>query len=389
MKRKPITHSFKVTYTYGLHFSVNIFKLENTLFKDIVASARKNEPIKLLFVVDDGVLKSHPHLEESIIEYCHSYKDQLEITQLISLPGGEKVKNDESYLNLILHAIEHQKICRHSFVVAIGGGALIDLTGYVAAIAHRGVGLIRVPTTVLAQNDAAVGVKNGVNVLGKKNFIGTFAPPFAVINDSNFLVTLEDRDWIAGIAEAVKVSLIKDKHFYQFVKKNTHELKNRDIGVMNQLIYRCAELHMQHIAEGGDPFESGSSRPLDFGHWAAHKLEYMTNYTLRHGEAVAKGMALDLTYATQIGMISNELCDEIIDVLQDLGFDLQIPVKNEAQIRQLLRGIEDFREHLGGKLTITLIDGIGNKKDVHDINESAMRKAITVLNAKSTLKPAQ
>ena len=389
MKLKPIKHSFKVTYNYGLYFSENIFQGDNPIFNKIVSSAKKKEPVKLLFVVDDGVLKAHPYLEESIPDYCNRYKDQLEFTQLISLPGGEKVKNDESFLNVILHAIESEKICRHSFVVAIGGGALIDLAGYAAAIAHRGVQLIRIPTTVLAQNDAAVGVKNGINILGKKNFIGTFAPPFAVINDSCFLATLEDRDWIAGIAEAVKVSLIKDKLFYEFVKENTYQLKKRNAGVMNQLIYRCAELHMQHIAEGGDPFESGSSRPLDFGHWAAHKLEHMTGYTLRHGEAVAKGMALDLTYAAEIGMISNELCDEIIDVLQELGFNLQIPVENQNQINKLLKGIEEFREHLGGELTITLIDSIGNKRDVHEIDESAMRKAISVLNTKSTLKPAQ
>ena len=389
MKLKPIKQSFKVTYTYGLHFSENVFQAKNSLFKDIVATAKKRDPVKLLFVIDDGVLKAHPHLEVTIPEYCNTYKDQLEFTQLINLPGGEKVKNDESYLNLILHAIEHHKICRHSFVIAIGGGALIDLAGYAAAIAHRGVRMIRIPTTVLSQNDAAVGVKNGINILGKKNFVGTFEPPFAVINDISFLSTLEDRDWIAGIAEAVKVSLIKDKTFYQFVKENTYRLKRRDVQVMNQLIYRCAELHMQHIAEGGDPFERGSSRPLDFGHWAAHKLEQMTGYKLRHGEAVAKGMALDLTYAGQIGMISKELCDEIVDVLQEIGFNLQIPVRSEKQISELLKGIEEFREHLGGELTITLIDRIGNKKDVHEINESAMRKAISVLNAKSTLKPTQ
>ena len=97
---------------------------------------------------------------------------------------------------------------------------------------------------------------------------------------------------------------------------------------MEYLIYRCAEMHMEHIAQGGDPFESGSSRPLDFGHWAAHKLEYMTNYQLRHGEAVAIGMALDLVYAHFIGLINKDTLDRILNVLEQIGFDLHIPIQN-------------------------------------------------------------
>ena len=241
----------------------------------------------------------------------------------------------------------------------------------------------------MSQNDAAVGVKNGVNILGKKNFIGSFEPPYAVINDSHFLTTLELRDWISGIAEAMKVALIKDRVFYEFIKSNASKLKKRDIEAMQLLIHRCAELHMDHIAKGGDPFERGSSRPLDFGHWSAHKLEHMTDFSLRHGEAVAKGMALDLTYAAEIGLISDQLADEIIHVLKEIGFDLHIPVKNESDLQELFKGIEEFREHLGGELTITLIEGLGLKKDVHEIDLDKMKKSVSVLNAKSKLKPVQ
>ncbi|MGI9547911.1 MAG: 3-dehydroquinate synthase, partial [Flavobacteriaceae bacterium] len=316
------------------------------------------------------------------------YKDELEFTQTISLPGGETVKNDSHYIDEVLGAINKYKICKHSYVIALGGGALIDLAGYAASIAHRGVRLIRIPTTVLSQNDAAVGVKNGVNIFGKKNFIGTFEPPQAVINDSQFLSTLEDRDWIAGIAEAVKVALIKDKDFLYYIKNHVEELRARNMKIMSSLIYRCAELHMQHIAEGGDPFEKGSSRPLDFGHWSAHKLENMTNYGIRHGEAVAKGMALDLIYASEIGLLPSERAFEIIDMLQEIGFDLHIPVANETQVENLLQGIEEFREHLGGQLTITLIEAIGRKKDVHEIDLNIMKKSISILNAKVKLNPA-
>ncbi len=388
MEFKPIKQDFQVSYSYGLYFTEDVFSSENTTLRDIVGNSSTMLPAKVLFFVDQGVLHCHPNLKKSLQSYSEAHKDQIEITQVMSLPGGESVKNDLSNVDKVLEAVEEYKICRHSFVVVIGGGAVIDLVGYAAAIAHRGVRLIRIPTTVLSQNDAAVGVKNGVNILGKKNFIGTFEPPYAVINDHRFLSTLEDRDWIAGIAEAVKVALIKDKDFYHYIADNAEKLKRRDSNVMQYVIYRCAELHMQHIAEGGDPFERGSSRPLDFGHWSAHKLENMMNYQIRHGEAVAKGIALDLTYAYAKGFISESLADEILQVFKEIGFDLQIPLDSEGEIDELLKGIEEFREHLGGQLTITLIEGIGKKKDVHEIDLERMKEAISHLNVKAKLNLA-
>ena len=279
-----------------------------------------------------------------------------------------------------MKAINENKICRHSFVVVIGGGAVIDMVGYAAAIAHRGVKLIRIPTTVLSQNDSAVGVKNSVNAFKKKNFLGTFAPPYAIINDSDFLETLEQRDWISGISEAIKVALIKDVDFFQYIANHASALKNREMEPMQYVIYKCAEMHMHHIAQGGDPFESGSSRPLDFGHWAAHKMEFMTNYELRHGEAVAKGIALDVTYAQLIGLITESDLQNILNVMVEIGFDLSLPVSTTNEIESLLNGIEEFREHLGGQLTITLISGLGIKHDVHTIDMKLMTEAIGKLN---------
>ena len=389
MKSNSIKSSFSVTYTYNVYFTEHIFHNNNPTFSDLLSDEKGRRPIKLLFVVDQGVLNRHRQLRKEIKAYCDQNSDLFNLTEILVLPGGESVKNDQEFVDQIIEAIDSNKICRHSYVVAVGGGALIDLAGYAASIAHRGVRLIRIPTTVLSQNDAAVGVKNGVNILGKKNFIGSFDAPYAVINDSHFLTTLDQRDWIAGIAEAVKVALIKDRDFYDFIKSHSLALKARDMKAMQILIHRCAELHMQHIADGGDPFERGSSRPLDFGHWSAHKLEKMTDYDLRHGEAVAKGMALDLTYATEIGLISMDLADEIIQVLKEVGFDLLIPVKAAADKRELFNGIEEFREHLGGELTITLIEDIGRKKDVHEIDLAKMEKSVTLLNAKAKLNPVQ
>ncbi len=383
MDFKPIEQSFSVAYAYTLYFTKDIFHEENALFRDMIASYKPGQRVKLFFVVDNGVQEHHPHLIPDIKAYCEKYRNNLLLTEIISVRGGEFTKNSEESVTSVLEGINKNGICRHSFVIAIGGGASIDMAGYAAAIAHRGVKLIRIPTTVLSQNDAAVGVKNGVNIFGKKNFIGTFAPPFAIINDSNFLKTLEQRDWISGIAEAIKVALIKDASFFEYIKKNAPQLRERDMEVMQYTIYRCAEIHMQHIAGGGDPFESGSSRPLDFGHWAAHKLEHLTNYSLRHGEAVAKGIALDVTYASLMGMLSPDVLDSTVQLLEQLGFDLQIPLRTATGTDELLKGIQEFREHLGGELTITLITGIGKKHDVHEIDMEVMRQAVRHLNGRS------
>jgi 3-dehydroquinate synthase len=284
----------------------------------------------------------------------------------------------------IHEAINKAGMCRHSYVVAIGGGAVIDAVGYAAATAHRGVRLVRVPTTVLAQCDAAIGVKNGINHFDKKNFLGTFTPPFAVINDTTFLTTLSARDWRAGVAEAVKVALIKDAAFFDFIEENAGRLLWRDMIVMQKLIHRCAQLHLDHIAHDGDPFEHGSSRPLDFGHWCAHKLEQLTDYQLRHGEAVAIGIAVDSTYSYVMGFLSETVWRRILRLLFTLGFALCVAELAEyldrpGHKRCVLRGLVEFREHLGGRLTVTLLRDIGHGFEVNDMNVPMLIESIAIL----------
>ncbi len=378
---KPIYQSFTVQHNYQLHFTEGVFSTANTLLAELIEAFGEAGPVKLLFVVDKGLVSHYPDLISDIKKYCSKHKNSLDLTKVLLVSAGEASKNDHNQLEVVLEEINDLSICRHSFVIAVGGGAVIDMAGYAAATAHRGVKIIRIPTTVLAQNDAAVGVKNGINKFGKKNFIGAFAAPFAIINDLDFLATLEQRDWISGIAEAIKVALIKDGAFFDYIKSNTKPLVERNIEVMSHVIYRCAQLHMEHIAQGGDPFENGSSRPLDFGHWAAHKLEQMTSYQLRHGEAVAMGITLDVTYAHFIGLIDQETLHSVLEVLSDIGFDLSLPVSTMKQKQELIKGLQEFREHLGGKLTITLISGIGEKYDVHEIDHEKMSRAIIIRSA--------
>ncbi|MDZ8238950.1 MAG: 3-dehydroquinate synthase [Nostoc sp. ChiQUE01a] len=382
---QPIHQRVSVTFNYEVYFTQNLFELKNPTLAQIITADGETKPKKVVVVVDAGLLELQPRLLGQVVAYTKFYAEVLAIaTEPIIIPGGEAAKNDRTLLEQIHQIIEAAGLCRHSYLLAIGGGAMLDLVGYAAATAHRGIRLIRVPTTVLAQNDSGVGVKNGINAFGKKNFLGTFAPPYAVINDSAFLRTLNDRDWRSGIAEAIKVALIKDAKFFDFIHSHTAALVRRDMDAMQQIIYRCAQLHLEQIANSGDAFEMGSSRPLDFGHWAAHKLEHLTNYSLRHGEAVAIGIALDSTYSYLAGLLDCSEWQRILNTLSALGFTLYVPelANKLSQLEHphcLFRGLTEFREHLGGELTLTLLQGIGKRIEVHEVDLLLYKQAISLL----------
>jgi 3-dehydroquinate synthase len=371
---ETIHQRVRTEFHYPVHFTRAVFQAHNTVFRDLIASARGTK--RVLFVVDQGVCAPDRNLPQQIESYCRAHSNMIEsVAAPIVVPGGEGVKNTDEYVNLIREAVNKYGICRHSFIAVVGGGAVLDMAGYAAATSHRGIRLIRLPSTVLAQNDSGLGVKTSVNRFGKKNFLGTFTSPFAVINDFDLLESLPDRDWRSGTAEAVKVALIKDKRFFEWIEQAAPELARRKSAAMERLIYRCAELHLEHIS-GGDPFETGSSRPLDFGHWAAHKLEQLTNYGLRHGEAVAVGIALDVTYSHLSGMLPRDAWARILRVFLDLKLPIYTP---ELENPELLTGLSEFREHLGGELTILLLNEIGDSVEVHEIDTGKMIESVRSL----------
>ena len=383
---QSIQQSVPVTFHYDVHFTTGLFELENPLLAQAIAADGETNPKKVVAVVDAGLLQHQDRLLEKLSAYAQHYGDVLTLgVEPLIVPAGEAAKNDPRLLEQIHKLVDAVGLCRHSYVLAIGGGAVLDMVGYAAATAHRGIRLIRVPTTVLSQNDSGVGVKNGINAFGKKNFLGTFKPPYAVLNDFDFLTTLDARDWRSGIAEAIKVALIKDENFFDFIATHASALACRDMDAMQHLIYRCAQLHLEHIANSGDPFEMGSSRPLDFGHWAAHKLEHLTDYSLRHGEAVAIGIALDSTYSYLAGLLSKLEWQQVLNTLKAVGFTLYVPEMAEQlhqpeHPRSLFKGLAEFREHLGGELTLMLLQGIGQGIEVHQVDMTLYKQAISIIS---------
>jgi len=374
-----IQQAFQVPYSFDIIFTKNLFSTDNQSFNNFLNNFGDTRfQKKILFLIDDGVAENHLSLIESIKTYFSNNTNITLVDEILVMPGGEIVKNDSQYLDQSLLAINKYGIDRHSFVAAIGGGAFLDMVGYASTIAHRGVKHIRIPTTVLSQNDSGVGVKNGVNFLGKKNFLGTFSPPVAVFNDSTFLNSLSERDWRSGISEAVKVALIKDLPFFEWLETNALFMAKREMEVMQEQIFRSAALHTNHISSG-DPFEMGSARPLDFGHWAAHKLEYLTNFDIRHGEAVAIGIALDSIYSQLLGLITQEEVNRIITLLKNLGFTLYHEKLGENDKLNLWEGLNEFREHLGGQLTITILEKLGKGREIHEVDFELMKQAVDEL----------
>jgi 3-dehydroquinate synthase len=372
-----IERTIQVSWQHRVLFTDHIFDPNNPTLRDNLSRDEDNSPRRVIVAVDEALATAQTGLGNAIEQYFQTNRTAAVLAASpIICPGGEQTKASWAAVAELHAAIDQYHIDRHSYLVAIGGGALLDMAGLAAATAHRGVRHIRIPTTTLSQCDSGVGVKNGINAFGKKNFIGTFAPPFAVINDFQLLATLSARDKRAGFVEAVKVACIRSREFFEELERDANNLAQFQPEAMRKLIQRCAELHLDHIAKSGDPFEFGSARPLDFGHWAAHKLEQMSGFTLRHGEAVAVGIALDVIYARQAGFLDREHAERVLQLLKTLGFELFHP---DLRRDELLAGLEEFREHLGGRLAITLLRDIGVGFEANEMEAKWIRESIAEL----------
>ena len=382
---KNYTMDFAVPFRHRLLFTDDVLGTDAPALLDVLEPA--GERVRAMFVVDDGVARGNPGLVEKIHDLARRHADRVEMCGRIRrVVGGEACKNDPDVVDDLLRAINNENLDRRNYVVVIGGGAVLDAVGYAAAVAHRGVRLVRLPTTTLAQADSGIGVKNAVNWFAKKNWKGAFAVPWAVVNDTALLRNLPGRDFRCGFSEAVKVALLKEAGFFDRLCQDAGRIADRDPAASWYAIERSAYWHLMHITRGGDPFEALEARPLDFGHWSAHKLEAMTDFELRHGEAVAIGLAIDCVYSRLVHGLSAADADRVIGCLEDLRLPLSHP--SLGQTDALLGGLEEFRQHLGGRLTVTMIRAPGQPIDVHEIDPRAMKDAIHEVQARVGLDGA-
>jgi len=374
-------HGFSIRFDFPVYYTQDTFAPDNPVLLDALSQrpAEDGRRHRVFVAIDSHVADAQPHLSASISRYAAAHADRLELAAPpLLVPGGEASKNDLRHALEVLRHLHDAGMDRQSFVIVIGGGAVLDMVSFATALCHRSVRIVRLPTTVLAQADSGVAVKNGINLFDKKNFIGTFVPPFAVVNDSRFIASLDRRDVVCGVVEAVKVSLLRDPDFFAYLEAESARIVANDPEVLPTVIRRSAELHLAHICGNGDPFELGSARPLDFGHWAAHKLEALSDYRLRHGEAVAIGMALDVRYAVRQGFLDTPSADRILTLLDRLGLALWDAAMDTppAGGHPLLAGLQEFREHLGGQLHVTMLLGVGRSFEVTEMDDLVVLAAL-------------
>jgi len=369
----------RLAFAHRVRFTRGALDTTNPALRDVFRDDPAAASRRAVIVIDDGVARAHSgKLESALRAYFAAHAAAMPaIVDIVTVPGGEPAKHDPRVADLVIDLVERHKIDRKSFVIAIGGGAVLDAVGFGAATAHRGVRLVRLPTTTLAQDDAAMGVKNGINRFGKKNFVGAFAVPYAVLCDEALLTTLEPAVFRAGFSEAVKIALLKDPAFFGEIERSAAAIAACDLDAASPVVRRSAELHLRHIVDGGDPFEANEARPLDFGHWAAHRLEAMSAHAISHGDAVALGLLLDCRYSQLMGWLSDADHARIRACIAALGLPMRHPLFAEADT--LLRGLEEFREHLGGTLTITMLRGIGRGFEIHEVDFARMRAAAAEL----------
>jgi 3-dehydroquinate synthase len=373
----------RLEHSHRILFTRDVFMPRNTTVRDLITRDAPHKLPRVLIFVDEAVANANRDLLDDIVGYGQAHADAFTLTdEPIVIPGGEACKNDLRLVECCWDAINEAALDRHSYVFVIGGGAVLDLVCFAASTAHRGIRHVRFPTTTLSQGDGGVGVKNGVNYFGKKNWIGSFAVPFAVVNDFAFLESLPKRERRNGIIEAIKVSLIRDAAFFGQIEAMADDLAALKQEALEKVVQRSAELHVEHIATSGDPFELGSARPLDFGHWAAHKLEQISDFAVTHGEAVAIGIAIDLVYSRNEGILDAETCERVLRLIESIGFATYSPhlfENGRSGEPAILEGIEEFREHLGGELNVTLVPKIGEKIEVHEMHRLKILKAVTEL----------
>jgi 3-dehydroquinate synthase len=382
--------AFSVHFEYPVHFSRDVFASDNPVLIDAIGRLNEHRRHRVQVFIDTGLAEARPELCDRIVQYFDAWTERVcLVCRPERVPGGEKAKNSREAAEHVMESIADHHLCRHSYVVAVGGGSALDIIGLAASLVHRGLRLVRIASTVLAQNDSAVGVKNGIDAYGMKNFAGTFAPPFAVLIDYDLLDTLPDKYWIGGMAEAFKVAIIRDRDFFGYLWEHADALRRRDRAVAETVIRRSALLHLEHIRTSGDPFEFGTARPLDFGHWSAHRIEMLSGYEIGHGQAVALGIALDTCCAQRTGRLSAKERDDILVALDATGLPTWANILErrspDGQL-DILKGLDEFREHLGGELNLTLPRGIGRREEIHEIDPGLVMDAVHFLRERQAVR---
>jgi 3-dehydroquinate synthase len=293
---------------------------------------------------------------------------------------GDQQKNIAQW-QAILSTLIHKKHERSTTLIALGGGVVGDLTGFAAACYLRGVNYIQIPTTLMAQVDSAIGGKTAINVAEGKNLIGAFHQPVCVISDIDVLKTLPLREYLSGMAEAIKYSLILDGNFFDWIENHTDELLARQPEALLHLVARCSRLKSEVVM--ADEKEQGLRSLLNFGHTFGHALEVAGNFnTWLHGEAVAVGMRLAAEISCELNWLSQLDLQRIKALFAKLN--LTTSLDNLPQPTKLVELMQTDKKIVAGKLNLILLTAIGNAVKTDSLSTSRLITLLTSLIARST-----
>jgi 3-dehydroquinate synthase len=291
---------------------------------------------------------------------------------LLIVDAGEPSKSIDTAIELWERMLE-EGTDRHSTVVAVGGGVIGDLAGFVAATFARGLAFVQVPTTLLAQVDSSVGGKVGINLPGAKNMVGAFWQPRGVVIDVGVLATLPDREFRAGMAEVVKYGVIQDAEFFAYLEENVAKINSRDAQVLTHIVERCCRLKAD-VVEQDEREETGVRAILNYGHTFCHAFEAATGYsTLLHGEGVAIGMLCASRLAERMGRVDAAFTKRQYSLLQAFGLPTAVPdVSHEELIELMYRDKKVER----GKLRFVLPSRLGHMEVVRGVGTEDILMAL-------------
>jgi len=293
---------------------------------------------------------------------------------VVTFPPGEASKSLGT-LRTLYHRLARARVERSAVIVAFGGGVAGDLAGFLAATWLRGVRYIQVPTNLLAGIDASVGGKTGVNLRYGKNLVGAFYQPKAVIIDTDFLQTLPERDFSAGLAESVKHAAIHDPSFLTWHETHANEITGREEHSITDLIARNCEIKAEIVAQ--DELEAGFRAILNHGHTIGHAIEHVSDYALRHGECVALGMLVENELARSRGMLPLAQAGRVAQLLSTLGLPRKLPQQLSAQA--ILAACRVDKKISGGAVNFILLRSLGHPEWVSDITPAEILDALSII----------
>ena len=298
--------------------------------------------------------------------------DQSCEVDVLIVDAGEQSKSIDVAIELWERMLD-EGTDRKSTVVAVGGGVVGDLAGFVAATFARGLAFVQVPTTLLAQVDSSVGGKVGINLPGAKNMVGAFWQPRGVLIDVNVLQTLPEREFNAGMAEVVKYGVIQDAEFFAYLERHIDAINARDPGVLTHIVQRCCRLKAD-VVEQDEREETGRRAILNYGHTFCHALEAATGYEqLLHGEGVAIGMLCASRLAERMGRVDAAFTKRQQDLLESFGLPTALP---EVSHEELIELMYHDKKTERGKLRFVLPSRLGHVEVVRDVPLDDVRAAL-------------